>query len=41
MKHVRVNQLQLVNEIESDGFKLIAEENILSANYFLRFKKTP
>lgn len=41
MQHVRVNQQQVVDEIETEGFKLVAEENILSANYFLRFKKMP
>lgn len=41
MDHVRVNQQQVIEEIESDGFKLVADENILSSNYFLRFKKMP
>ena len=41
MHHVRANQQQVIEEIQSDGFKLLADENILSSNYFLRFKKIP
>ncbi len=41
MHHVRANQQQVMDEIHASGFELVAEENILSDNYFLRFKKIP
>ena len=39
MGHVRANKEKVINEVESIGFKLIADKNILERNFFLSFVK--
>lgn len=38
MSHVRADQSRVVEEIESVGFRLIEDEQLLRTNYFLRFE---
>ena len=37
MGHVRANKSEVVREIESFGFRLVEERDLLRTNYFLRF----
>ena len=37
MGHVRAGQPQVVQEIESLGFRLVEDSDLLKTNYFLRF----
>ena len=37
MGHVRAGQLQVVQEVESLGFRLVEDSDLLKTNYFLRF----
>jgi predicted methyltransferase len=37
--HVRLNQTQVIEEIESAGFEMSREENFLKQNYYLEFIK--
>lgn len=37
MGHVRAGQSEVVREIESAGFRLVEDSDLLKANYFLRF----
>lgn len=39
LKHVRAGQKVVVKEIESSGFKKIAEKKLLKENYFVVFEK--
>ncbi len=39
LKHVRAGQEVVVKEIESSGFKKVAEKNLLEENYFVVFEK--
>jgi len=39
MGHVRANKEKVINEVESIGFKLKADRNILEGNFFLSFVK--
>jgi 3-mercaptopyruvate sulfurtransferase SseA/precorrin-6B methylase 2 len=39
--HVRAGQEVVVKEIESSGFKKVAEEKLLQENYFVVFEKVP
>jgi predicted methyltransferase len=39
MRHVRADQQSVVREIESAGFKLVEQIDLLQYNYFLRFRK--
>ena len=38
MSHVRAGQSQVVREIESVGFRLVEDSDLLKTNYFLRFE---
>ena len=40
MSHVRANDRDVINEVESAGFKLIAQPALLHENFFLKFIKT-
>jgi predicted methyltransferase len=39
MGHVRADQAQVVREIESTGFRLVEDSDLLKSNYFLRFER--
>ncbi len=39
MSHVRAHKKKVIHEIESVGFKLIDDKNLLEKNYFLSFRK--
>lgn len=39
MGHVRADQAQVVREIESTGFRLVEDSDLLKSNYFLRFAR--
>jgi predicted methyltransferase len=39
MQHVRLNQAEVVKEIEAAGFHLVRQEDFLRENYFLEFEK--
>lgn len=39
MNHVRANKEKVIKEVESVGFKLIADKNILERNFYLSFSK--
>ena len=39
MGHVRLNKQAVIKEIESTGFKFVAENKLLMTNYFLKFRK--
>lgn len=39
LKHVRAGQEVVVKEIESSGFKKVAEKKLLKENYFVEFEK--
>ncbi len=39
MGHVRANKDKVINEVESIGFKLTDDKNILQGNFFLSFSK--
>jgi predicted methyltransferase len=39
MNHVRLKQVQVVEEIEAAGFTLVRDEDFLQQNYFLEFEK--
>jgi hypothetical protein len=39
LNHVRAGQEVVVKEIESSGFKKVAEQKLLKENYFLVFEK--
>ena len=39
MSHVRADKTSVIKEIESAGFKLSGEANILTTNYFLKFSR--
>ena len=40
MGHVRSNRQGVIREVESSGFRLVADEPLLRTNYFLAFEKT-
>jgi predicted methyltransferase len=39
MQHVRINQAQVIKELEVYGFRLVANKPLLRTNYFLEFVK--
>ena len=39
MSHVRANESAVIKEVESAGFKLTKQYNLLRSNYFLKFTK--
>jgi len=39
MRHVRTHKENVIKEVESIGFKLIDDKNMLKQNYFLSFSK--
>ncbi|NNF97719.1 MAG: methyltransferase domain-containing protein [Halobacteria archaeon] len=39
MSHVRTNQVTVIKEVESAGFRLISQHDLLHSNYFLTFVK--
>lgn len=39
MSHTRADRQQVIEEVESEGFRLVEENDMLRTNYFLRFVK--
>ena len=39
MGHVRENKQAVIKEIEASGFQFVEENDLLSSNYFLKFRK--
>ena len=39
MSHVRANETTVIKEVETAGFRLVAQQDILRSNYFLTFVK--
>lgn len=40
MSHTRADKATVINEIESEGFKLVEDNNLLKTNFFLKFTKS-
>lgn len=39
MSHVRANEVTVIKEVETAGFRLVAQQDLLHSNYFLTFVK--
>lgn len=39
MSHVRANEVTVIKEVETAGFRLVAQQDLLLSNYFLTFVK--
>lgn len=39
MSHVRASEVTVIKEVETAGFRLVAQHNLLHSNYFLTFVK--
>ena len=39
MSHARADRQTVIDEIESEGFKLVEDRDILKTNFYLRFTR--
>jgi predicted methyltransferase len=39
MSHTRADKNTVIKEVESEGFKLVEDQDFMKTNYYLRFKR--